>query len=175
MQPDRELNGNWKSGTSGNPSGRPSGARNRRTAEITAKINERINRGDGVDPLERLHELTKSKDEAIAAQASNMLAPYLHSKLGLTPQPSPRIYLETQIHLPCPEPKSIEQVNANIWYQHQLKLTGQIDQAWSDNLINDQRILGNNILDRDKLVAQGQDTGPQEIHVTGGLPPFARL
>ena len=60
----------WKAGERVPGSGRPLGARNRRTAEITTKINERINRGDGVDPLERLHELTKSKDEAIAETQS---------------------------------------------------------------------------------------------------------
>jgi hypothetical protein len=140
-----------------------------RTKEVVEKI---IALGHK-DPLVTLSELQNSaSDEGIRATAANMLAPYLHSKMGTTPVPATKIYLETEIHLPCPEPKSIEQVNANIWYLHQLKLTGQIDQAWSDNLINDQRILGNNILDRDKLVAQGQHTGPQEIHVTGGLPPL---
>ena len=108
----------------------------------------------------------------VRLQAARAAAPYLYNKLGAKPAPPDPVYIQHEVHLPCPEPKSIEQVNANIWYLHQLKLTGQIDQAWSDNLINDQRILGNNILDRDKLVAQGQHTGPQEIHVTGGLPPL---
>jgi hypothetical protein len=63
------------------------------------------------------------------------------------------------------------QVNSNIWYLHQLKLTGQLPIDRADNLINDQRILGNNIIDHDKLLAaQGDPSQPQQIVITGGLP-----
>jgi hypothetical protein len=91
--------------------------------------------------------------------------------MGATPAPPDPVYIQHEIHLPCPEPTTIVQVNANIWYLHQLKLTGQIDQAWSDNLINDQRILGNNIIDHDKLIAaQGDPNAQQRIVIAGGLP-----
>jgi hypothetical protein len=107
----------------------------------------------------------------VRLQAARDAAPYLYNKLGAKPASPDPVYFQTQIHLPCPEPTTIVQVNANIWYLHQLKLTGQIDQAWSDNLINDQRILGNNIIDHDKLVAaQGDPTVEQRIVITGGLP-----
>ena len=106
-------------------------------------------------------------------QAARDCAPYLYNKLGAKPAPPDPVYIAHEVHLPCPEPKSIEQVNANIWYLHQLKLTGQIDQAWSDNLINDQRILGNNIIDHDKLIAaQGDPNAQPVIRIEGGMPPL---
>jgi hypothetical protein len=169
MQPDREPNGNWRSGQSGNPDGRPAGARNRSSYELRERLKAR---GD-IDPAEFLSSLVSNEKEPkeLRIAASGQLMPYYHSKLGTIPVPVPKIYLETEIHLPCPEPKTIEQVNANIWYLHQLKLTGQIDQAWSDNLINDQRILGNNIIDHDKLLAaQDNPNADRKIIITGGLP-----
>jgi hypothetical protein len=150
-----------------NPHGRTPGARNRRTTEIINKILELGHK----DPLVTLSELQQNaEEEAVRATAANMLAPYLHSKLGATPAPPPKIYLETQILLPCPSPKTIEQVNANIWYLTQLKLTGQLDREWGDNLIADQAKIANNLIDEAKLIAAQGDTRYQVIHITGGLP-----
>ena len=88
-----------KPGEVGNPNGRPIGSRNKRTTEIVNQIIATGNR----DPLLTLSDLQQnSQDEGIRASAANMLAPYLHSKLGATPAPPPKIYLETQILLPCP-------------------------------------------------------------------------
>jgi hypothetical protein len=77
-------NPNWVAGQSGNPNGRPVGSRNKRTQEILDLIQ---GRGDK-DPLDALSEIiTSNKDPAIVAQASNILAPYLHSKRSTTPAP----------------------------------------------------------------------------------------
>jgi hypothetical protein len=65
---------------------------------------------------------------------------------------------------------TIEQARQNIWYLSQLKQTGQIDQAWGDNLIVDQEKIMNGIIDEAKLLTAGQGTGEQTIRVTGGLP-----
>jgi hypothetical protein len=74
----------WSPGQSGNPNGRPKGSRNRRTQEILDLIQER---GDK-DPLDALSDIiTNNKDPSIVAQASNILAPYLHSKRSTTPAP----------------------------------------------------------------------------------------
>jgi hypothetical protein len=68
----------------GNANGRPKGSRNKRTQEVLDLIQ---GRGDK-DPLDALSEIiTSYKDPAIVAQASNILAPYLHSKRSTTPAP----------------------------------------------------------------------------------------
>jgi hypothetical protein len=77
-------NPNWTPGQSGNPEGRPKGSRNKRTQEILDLIQ---GRGDK-DPLDALSDIiTTNKDPSIVAQASNILAPYLHSKRSTTPAP----------------------------------------------------------------------------------------
>jgi hypothetical protein len=64
--------------------GRPAGSRNRRTQEILDLLQ---GRGDK-DPLDALSDIiTKNQDPNIVATASNMLAPYLHSKRGTVPAP----------------------------------------------------------------------------------------
>jgi hypothetical protein len=100
-----------------------------------------------------------------------MLAPYLHSKNATKPVAPDPVFFEYEVHPPWPEPTTIVQINSNIWYFHQLKITGQLPIDRADNLINDQRILGNNIIDHDKLVAaRGDPTVEQKIIIEGGLP-----
>ena len=78
------MAGLFQPGQSGNPNGRPVGSRNKRTQEILDLIQER---GDK-DPLDALSEIVSTnKDAALVAQASNMLAPYLHSKRSTVPAP----------------------------------------------------------------------------------------
>jgi hypothetical protein len=68
----------------GHKFGRPKGSRNRRRQEVIDLIQ---GRGDK-DPLDALSEIiTKNQDPAIVATASNILAPYLHSKVSTTPAP----------------------------------------------------------------------------------------
>lgn len=72
----------FQPGAVSNPAGRPKGARNKRTQEILDLIQAR---GD-TDPLDALSNIiTTNKDPAIVAQASNILAPYVHSKRGTPP------------------------------------------------------------------------------------------
>jgi len=158
-------------GKAGNPNKiHVHGARTKATARKVAELNER---GD-LDPLDYLSRIvsTETADPALRAQAAQAIMPYRHSRMGNTPVPPEPIFFdpETEFHPPHPEPRSVDQVNANLNYIVQLKLAGKLDQAWANDLANDQRIIGNNILDQQKLLAaQG---GPQEqtIRIEGGLP-----
>jgi hypothetical protein len=86
-------------GQSGNLNGRPSGARNKRTQEFL----DLIKAAGHKDPLVALSELvSNSKDEAVVAQASSMLAPYLHSKLAAKVTPPDPVYVEQALNLPAP-------------------------------------------------------------------------
>jgi hypothetical protein len=143
--------------------GRPFGSRNKRTLDVIKKL-----RTNGFkDPLLVLGELSShSEDEHIRATASNMLAPYLHSKMGLTPA---RIYLEHEVHLPHPSPSKLEEIRANITYLTNLKLSAKIDTASAGSLILDQRHLHDSIFEEMKLL-YSQDVTPEvSIHITGGL------
>jgi hypothetical protein len=137
---------------------------------MVSKLNAR---GD-IDPLDYLSRLlsTDGVDPALRSQAAQALLPYRHSKMGNTPvNPEPVFFNPaTEFRLPYPEPTSIDQVNSNLTYIVKLKLAGKLDQAWANDLANDQRIIGNNLLDQAKLlVAQG---GPPDasIRIEGGLP-----
>jgi hypothetical protein len=79
----------------GNANSRTKGSRNKRTQEILDLIQ---GRGDK-DPLDALSEIiTTNQDAAIVAQASNILAPYLHSKRSVA-APAPR-YIDSPVQVP---------------------------------------------------------------------------
>ena len=156
-------------GAGGNPN-KVHGARTKATARKVAELNAR---GD-LDPLDYLSSLVTNPntDAVLRAQAAQAIMPYRHSRMGNTPVPPEPVFFdpETEFHPPHPEPRSVEEVNSNITYIHQLKLAGKLDQAWANDLINDQRIIGNNLLDHAKLLlAQGGPTN-QVIEIRGGLP-----
>jgi hypothetical protein len=74
--------------------GRPKGSRNRRTQEILDLIRAR---GDK-DPLDALSEIVStSPNPEHRITASNILAPYVHSKRGTIPAPR---FVEDQITVP---------------------------------------------------------------------------
>src|SRR6516165_11350039 len=156
----------WKPGQRPEGAGRPVGSRNRRTTEVL----ELIKSAGHQDPLLTLAELrAKSQDEGIRATAANMLAPYLHSKMGTTPVPAPPRYMEIQQQLR--KPKSIAEAYDNILYLSDLKAKGEIDIEAADSLIADQRVVLNAMVDEAKLLAaQGDPNTPQQIIITGGLP-----
>jgi hypothetical protein len=156
----------WKPGASLNPNGRPKGSRNIRTTEVLEKIKSLGHK----DPLVTLSELqNNSQDEGIRATAANMLAPYLHSRMGLTPVPAPPRYME--ITQQIEKPKSIAQAYENILLLSDLKAKGEIDIEAADSLIADQRVVLNAMVDEAKLIAaQGDPSKPQQIIITGGLP-----
>jgi hypothetical protein len=159
--------GGWDSSPFG--PGRRLGSRNKRTQDV---INIITSNGYK-DPLLVLSDLcTHSEDEHIRATASNMLAPYLHSKMGLTPA---RIYLEHEVHLPHPSPSKLDQIRENITYLTNLKLSAKIDTASADSLILDQTKLHDSIFEEMKLL-YSQDVAPEVSphHGRPDLPPRHR-
>jgi hypothetical protein len=156
----------WKPGVSLNPNGRPKGSRNIRTQEVIDKIKSLGHK----DPLVTLSELQHGDpDPSIRATAANMLAPYLHSKMGTTPVPPPPRYMEIQQQIQ--QPTSIAQAYDNILYLSDLKAKGEIDIESADSLINDQRVVLNAMVDEAKLLAaQGDPNAEHKIIIEGGLP-----
>jgi hypothetical protein len=162
----------FKSGEewNGNATGRKPGSRNKRTEELFSRLEAR---GDK-DPADFLSAVVSNEQEPkeLRVQAANMLLPYKYSKT----QPSPAlVYVEQEVQLPHPSPRTITQSNENILYLSGLKATGQIDLEWGNNLINDQRIVRDGLIDDAKIIASGQDYRDQTIHITGGLPTMPGL
>jgi hypothetical protein len=91
----------YQPGESGNPNGRKPGTRNRRTQEILDQIKAR---GDK-NPLVALSEIISTSDNPDhRISASNILAPYLHSKRGTIQAPR---YVDDPI--PVPEFANIQE------------------------------------------------------------------
>ena len=84
----------FQPGQVSNPNGRKPGSRNRRTQEILDLIQ---GRGDK-DPLDALSEIISTSDNPDhRISASNILAPYLHSKCATKPTPR---FVPEQIEVP---------------------------------------------------------------------------
>jgi hypothetical protein len=66
--------------------------------------------------------------------------PYKHSKRSTI---SPPRFIEENPQLPHPEPKSLDEANANIGYLSYEKAQGRISIDSSDSLIADQRTMAN--------------------------------
>jgi hypothetical protein len=148
-----------------NPSGRPSGSRNKRTVEVL----ELIKAAGHQDPLLTLAELqANSTDEGIRATAANMLAPYMHSKMGPKPQPPDPVYIEQAISLP--KPTSIAIACENIARLTEMKNLGQLDMVTADSLIADQRFIAHVMVEELKALKDDKGTRPLIIDIRGGLP-----
>src|SRR6516162_6879214 len=117
-------NPNWVPGKSGNPTGRQPGTRNKRTEAIWAKLEAR---GD-LDPIEYLSSLVANEktppEQRIAAAIA--LAPYRHSKCGLTPQPASLVFVAEPVELPHPHVTAIEHTLANIEHISALRRSGNL-------------------------------------------------
>jgi hypothetical protein len=158
-------NPNWTPGQSGNPEGRPKGSRNKRTQEILDLIQ---GRGDK-DPLDALSDIiTRNQDPSIVAPASNILAPYLHSKRSTTP--APRFF---------PEPISVPTFTT---IEEAEDYLAQLPVLLGNCSLDSQSALELSTLIRNwieaKLAHTGMDikvtasggSGDQRIVITGGLP-----
>jgi hypothetical protein len=156
----------FQPGVTGNPVGRPKGARNRRTQEILDLISAQ----EGYkDPLQALSEIVStSQNPEHRISASNILAPYLHSKRGMVPAPR---FIDTPVVVP--EFHSITEAenylaripvllgNGELDSQTALELS-TLTKNWIDALYARQEY-------DLKLAAQGGGA-EQTIHITGGLP-----
>ena len=155
----------FQPGQVSNPKGRIPGSRNRRTQQILDLIQ---GRGDK-DPLDALSEIiTTSKDPNIIATASNILAPYLHSKKSTTA--APRFVPEL---IEVPSFQSIDEAEnflnsiatrlglGEVNSQSALEINTLV-KTWINSRRADQEL-------QLKIEAQGGG-GDQTIHISGGLP-----
>jgi hypothetical protein len=153
----------------GNAAGRKPGSRNKRTQELLDLLSSR---GDK-DPLDFLSQIISHPhhSQELQVQAANYLAPYLHSKYGTKIPPR---YIMEPVVLPHPEPTSIEQTNTNINYISARKAAGTIELDFADSLINDNRVIANNLIAEEELKLNFSNSPhamhEQTIQITGGLP-----
>jgi hypothetical protein len=157
----------WKEGQSGNPNGRPPKSRNRRNAELWEKLEASGHK----DPALFLSEIVNNTDEPkeLRVHAAGLLLPYKYAKATA---PAPVVFIEQTLNIN--KPTTIQQARENILYISELKAKGQIDMAWGDSLIADQRVVLDSLIDETKLLAATGGSPEQTIYIEGGLPPLAR-
>ena len=150
--------------------GRTLGAHNKASYELR----ERLKSKGSKDPAEFLAELVSDTNESneLRASASNMLMPYLYNKLAPIAPPPTLVILEEQVVIPHSRPTTLAEARDNIAYLSELKAQGQIDRAWAESLIFDQRALHDSLVDEAKLIAADTANGDQVIRIEGGLPPL---
>jgi hypothetical protein len=160
-------NPNWVPGKSGNPTGRQPGTRNKRTEAIWTKLEDR---GD-LDPIEYLSSLVTNEktppEQRIAAATA--LAPYRHSKCGLTPQAPPLVYT-TVPPLPHPACTDIRQAIENLEFLAGLRREGRLDMAAADAAISDMRLVRDGLIEEAKALIARRGPVDQHLVITGGLP-----
>jgi hypothetical protein len=155
---------NWN----GNSKSRIPGTRNKRTQEILDLIQAR---GDK-DPLDALSDIiTKNQDPAIVAQASNILAPYLHSKRSVA-APAPR-YIDSPVQVP--NFQSIEEAETFLAALPAMLGNGQLDSQSALELSTLTRNWLSAKYEREELrlkTLHVHGAPEQRIHISGGLPPL---
>jgi hypothetical protein len=119
--------------------GRQPGSQNRTSYELRERLKQKGDR----DPAEFLSGLVSDEtvSKELRASASNMLMPYLYNKLAPISPPPTLIMLEEKVVIPHPRPTTLAEARENIAYISELKAAGQIDRAWAESLIFDQRAL----------------------------------
>jgi hypothetical protein len=147
--------------------GRPPGSRNKRTQEILDLIEAR---GDK-DPLEVLSDIaSNSTNPDHRISASNSLAPYLHSKRGMTPAPR---FVDDPIQVP-----NFTSVQEALDFQAEIARragAGELELQISQDISNLVKNWVLSVTAQDELqlkIAKENPQGPIEIRVTGGLPPL---
>ena len=150
----------FQPGQVSNPNGRKPGSRNRRTQEILDLIK------DNKDPLVALSEIVStSQNPEHRISASNILAPYLHSKRGTIPAPR---FVEEAIAIPnfanIQEAQNFLADIARRSGSGELELQSALDIS---TLVKNWIL---SITAQDELqlkIAKEGPQGPQEIHITG--------
>jgi hypothetical protein len=147
--------------------GRPPGSRNRRTQEILDQIKAR---GDK-DPLIALSEIiTTSDNPDHRISASNILAPYLHSKRGTIPAPR---FVEDAIQVP-----NFTSIQEALDFQAEIARkagAGELELQISQDISNLVKNWVLSVTAQDELqlkISKENPQGPQIIQITGGLPPL---
>jgi hypothetical protein len=150
--------------------GRKLGSRNKRNEELFARLDAR---GD-LDPADLLSSIITNQQEPkeLRLQAAGLLMPYKYSKAQAAP---PRVYIEEQVKLPHPDPRTIQHSRENIAHLSDLKAQGRIDLVAGDNLIADQYKILSALVDEAKIAIQGGEQGDQVIRIEGGLPTMPGL
>ena len=153
----------FQPGQVSNPNGRKPGSRNRRTQEILDLIK------DNKDPLVALSEIiSTSENPEHRISASNILAPYLHSKRGMVQAPR---FVEGAISVP--EFTSIQDAQNFLADIAGRSGAGELElqSALDISTLVKNWILSVTAQDELQLkIAKENPQGPQEIHIVGGLP-----
>jgi Family of unknown function (DUF5681) len=158
----------FQPGQSGNPNGRPAGSRNKRTSEIISEIRKLGHK----DCLLRLSEIVHSHtDTALVIQASNVPAPYIHSKRGTIPAPR---FVEEAIAVP-----DFACVDEALDFQKEVARRAAAGELELQTSLDISVLVGNWIRSRQasveldlKVRAQSVNSANQRIIVEGGLPPL---
>ena len=143
--------------------GRPAGSRNRRTQEVLDLIK------DKKDPLVALAEIVDTSTvPEHRMTASNILAPYLHSKRGTLPAPR---FVEDPIQVP-----NFTSIQEALDFQAEITrraAAGELELQISQDISNLVKNWVLSVTAQDELqlkIAKENPQGPQEITVRGGLP-----
>jgi hypothetical protein len=156
----------WKPGESGNPGGRPAGSRNKRTSEIISEIRKLGHK----DCLMRLSEIVdSSQDTQLVIQASNVLAPYIHSKRGTIPAPR---FVEEAIDVP-----DFASVDEALAFQKEIARRAAAGELELQASLDISALVGNWIRSRQasveldlKVMSANGGPAQQTIRIEGGLP-----
>jgi hypothetical protein len=154
-------------GQTNNRNGRPPGSRNRRTEEIWRLLEAR---GDK-DPIDFLSNyVSNGPDEGLRVAAANYILPYKHSKCG--PTPAPR-YVDDPISIP--DFANIQEAQNFLADIARRAGAGELELASANDISNLVKNWVMSVTAQDELqlkIAKEAPQGPQEIHITGGLPPL---
>src|SRR6516162_634281 len=135
----------FEPGKSGNPNGYK-GPRDRARRQVFEMIE-----GLGlIDSLQILCTIANdvNTDPSIRVAAAAASVNHFHPKLQSVPTPR---FIEESIQLPFPEPKTLEQANANIAYLSAHKAQGLISIDSADSLIGDNQSVVNNLIVEEEL------------------------
>jgi hypothetical protein len=152
----------------GNAKGRTPGTRNKRTQELLDAIKAR---GDK-DPLDFLSEVissTNTYSHELKVTASNILAPYCHSKRGTLPAPR---FVDDPLQVP-----DFQTIDEAQDFQKEIARRAAAGELELQTSLDISTLIGNWIRSRQATIeldlkVQGQGGGVETIRIEGGLPPL---